>query len=130
MTTIIGTIPKRGDLLSRAYVGEPLTLGGRELCLSIGRYSLLEYWRNPLFCKDRPRDISQIAALGELVSVCHADKRELAELRGMNEARRDESTLAFMLDWEDDLQAVVDELTKRMNSIEAAGVVPAEPGKR
>ena len=120
----------RNLLLTNAYVGKPLVLNGRELCLSIGKYSLLEYWKNPLFCKDNPSGISEIAALGELIAVCYEDKDELSRMRRMTVDEREECVLNFMLEFDDEIGAVVEGITDRMKSIEAAGVVSAEPGKQ
>ncbi len=120
----------RNLLLAEAYIGAPLTLGGRELCLSIGRYSLLEYWGNPLFSRGKKSGISEVAAMGELVMTCWASKETLADMRRATPEARADLVLEFMLSYESELGDVAQGIMDRMKSIEAAGVVSIEPGKQ
>lgn len=145
----------RNLMLAEAYIGAPLTLGGRELCLSIGRYSLLEYWKNPFFYTARnkrpqkindvtsaptghgsfpdlpcERGISEVAAMGELIMTCWASKETLADMRRATPEARADLVLEFMLTYEDELGDVAQGIMDRMKSIEAAGVVSIEPGKQ
>ena len=85
----------RNNLLEMAWTGPPLMIGGRELVLTWGRFSLLGAWKNPLFHKqdpddpnDKPNRISEPEAMGEVLLVCYATKDELKELRRMSDQQR------------------------------------------
>ena len=119
---------KRDDILSRAWTGEPLTLGGRQLTLSPVRYALLEYWRNSLF---QPQNTAQnaISAMGELVLVCYCDRSEIKELQKMGDEERADAVLNFMLAHEDEWSGVTEGIQKRLEAIQASMVESEASGK-
>jgi hypothetical protein len=119
---------KRDDILSRAWTGEPLTLGGRPITLTPVRYALLEYWKNALF---RPENTAQnaISAMGELILVCYCDKAEIKELQKMDEKERENAVLDFMLKHEDEWAGVAEGIQKRLEAIQASMVESEGAGK-
>lgn len=104
-------------------------LDGREMILSIGRYSLLEYWHNPLFDRSNPAPITETQAMGELMLVMHATKDELQELQRMPPEKRRDSVLAFMLAHDDEIGELAEGIQERLKSTEAAAVEIDDLGK-
>lgn len=119
---------KRDDLLSTAWTGKPLELGGRELRLSAGRHGLLGYWKNAFF-DDGNTGQSSLAAMGELVMVCYLSKEELKEAQRLSDDDRAKAVVDFMLEWEDELPEIQVGIQARMEAIKAAIVESESPGK-
>jgi hypothetical protein len=119
---------KRDDILSRAWTGEPLMLGGREITLTPVRYALLEYWKNSLF---RPDESTQnaIAAMGELILVCYCEKSEIKELQRMSPEERHEKVMDFILLHEDEFTSVSSGIQKRLEALQASAVESEAKGK-
>jgi len=132
----------RNNLLEQAWTGPPLTIGGRELVLTWGRFTLLNHWGNPLFVRapdpegppdpDPPfrNDIGEPQAMGEILMTCQATPDELKVFRGMSTDERGAAVLDFMLAHEDELGDAAEGIGKRMKSIEAAGVETDDMGKQ
>ena len=118
----------RKNLLDLAWTGAPLTIAGNEICLSHGRRALLASWGNSLF-DSKNTDQNQSDAMGEIVMVCSATKNRLMEIRGMTDSQRKQAVVEFMLDNEDELDAVFEGVADRLQAIAAANVEPATPGK-
>lgn len=144
----------RNDLLSQAWTGAPLTLGGREINLSIGKYMLLESWHNPLFPKASRRtttqpnyfsdvptghgslagltdrdEPSQIEAMGELILVMYSNRQEIKEIQRMTIEKRREAVLEFIIDHDDEIGAITEGITERLKATEAAAVEIDDLGK-
>ena len=118
---------KRDDLLSTAWTGKPLELGGRELRLSAGRHGLLDYWKNSQYHEDSNQ--TKPAGLGEMVMVCYVTKEELREIQRMTDKEREKAVVDFMLEWEDELPEIAEGIVARMEAIKAAIVESESPGK-
>jgi len=119
----------RHNILANAWTGDPLILNGRELVLSAGRYELLKTWGNVLF-SDIETDQSQAHAMHEVALVCYADQDLIGQLRKMNRADRHKSVMDFMLDWEEQLPAVIEGLVERITSVRLSGAESEETGKQ
>ena len=119
---------KRDDLLSTAWTGKPLELGGRELRLSAGRHGLLGYWKNAFF-EEGQTGQSSLAAMGELVMVCYLTKDEVKGVQRMTNEDRAKAVVDFMLEFEDELPEIQAGIQERMEAIKAAIVESESPGK-
>lgn len=119
---------KRECLLSRAWTGEPLIVGGRELALSAGRYELLRYWKNAIMA-ETVTDQTEVGALHEIAWVMWMTKDEVKAAKRMTLEKRREAVLDFALDHEEDLLSIEDGIKDRLLSIKAASVEAETPGK-
>ena len=119
----------RHNILATAWTGEPLTLNGRELVLTAGRYELLKSWGNALFA-DGVTDQSQAHAMHEVALLCYADTAMIVALRKMNREDRHKSVLDFMMDWEEQLPAVIEGLVARITSVKLSTAESEGGGKQ
>lgn len=116
----------RTQKLTSAWVGKPVILGGRELRVSVGRYSLLEQWRNPFFVTTDRAAVSQVHALGEMMMVFHADSERIKELRSMSESDRAASVTDFLIEHDGEIESKAEELMAKISNTEAAMTEPDE----
>lgn len=119
----------RHNILATAWTGEPLTLNGKEFVLTAGRYELLKSWGNALFA-DGVSDQSQAHAMHEVALVCYADSAMIVELRKMTREDRHKAALDFMLDWEEQLPAVIAGLVARITSVKLSSAESEGEGKQ
>ena len=118
---------KRDDLLSRAFIGAPLELAGREIRLSSARYSLLKYWKNSLFNDHSEQD--KIDGRGEAILLAWSTKEEVRQLQRMTNEERAKAVTEFMLEYEDELPGIYDALDDKADELKAADVESELPGK-
>lgn len=119
---------KRECLLSRAWTGAELTLGGRELALASGRFELLRYWKNAIM-GEGGGDQSEVGAMHEVAWAMYLTKDEIKASKRMSDAERREAVLDFALEFEDELAGISDGIKDRLLSIKAAAVESELPGK-
>ncbi len=126
----------RNNLLTSVWTGPPIMIGGRELVMTPIRYEQFSAWKNPLLYKPDPNDpsdaankISEIIAIGEILTLCHASSDEARKLRGMTENERAEAVAQFMWDHEDETDDAIKQMADRIKSMEAAGVEIDDMGK-
>jgi len=119
----------RHNILATAWTGEPLTLNDKELVLTAGRYELLKSWCNALFA-DGIADQSQAHAMHEVALLCYADTAMIAELRKMTREGRHKAVLDFMMDWEEQLPAVIEGLVARITSVKLSSAESEGEGKQ
>lgn len=120
----------RKDLLTAAWVGEPLVINGRELILSAGKNELLTHWGNILFDKNSGRDQTEAAAYGEMIVLCMmSGPDEIKEFRSLSEAERHLKVLDFMLYNEDDFERAKEWVDHASRMVSAALVEAMTPGK-
>lgn len=118
----------RHNILATAWTGEPLTLNNRELVLTAGRYELLKSWGNTLFV-DGITDQSQAHGMHEVALLCYADKEMIVELRKMTRQDRHKAVLDFMMDWEEQLPAIIEGLVARITSVKLSSAESEGQGK-
>jgi len=119
----------RHNILASAWIGEPLTLNGRELVLSAGRYELLKSWGNALFA-DGETDQSSAHAIHEVALLCYANGVMLDALRKMTAEDRHKSVVDFMLDHEAELPAIIDGLVARITAVKYTSAESEDSGKQ
>jgi hypothetical protein len=119
----------RHNILANAWTGDPLILNGSELVLSAGRYELLKTWGNVLF-SDIESDQSQAHAMHEVALLCYANTAMIVALRKMTREDRHKSVMDFMLDWEEQLPAVIEGLVERITSVRLSGAESEDTGKQ
>ena len=119
---------KRDDLLSRAWTGAQLEIGGKPIILSAVRYAVLEYWHNRLFDETNERQ-NAMAAMGELILVCSATREEFKELQRLTVEERAEKVMDFLVEHEEEIDAVSQGVQDRLEAIKAAMVESESPGK-
>ena len=119
---------KREDLLSKAWTGPQLTIGGKPIMLSPVRYSILESWRNSLFDSSNTEQ-SAVEAMGELLLICSATAAEVQQLRNSTPEDRKSNIVCFMLETEDEFSLASAGVQERLESIRAAMVESESPGK-
>ena len=119
----------RHNILATAWTGEPLTLNNRELVLTAGRYELLKSWGNALFT-DGVTDQSQAHAMHEVALLCYANSFAITELRKMTADDRHKAVLDFMLDYEEELPAVIQGLVERITATKLSTAESEGEGKQ
>lgn len=119
---------KREDLLSRAWTGEQLTIGGKPVIMSPVRYSILEYWHNSLFDSTNTNQ-SAVDAMGEMLLLCSATREELKDIQRLAADERKIRVMEFMIDTEDEFTLASSGIQERLDSIRAAMVESESPGK-
>lgn len=122
---------KRECLLSKAYTGNPMMLGGVELAFSPLANEILRELKTSLFTGEGDGTQTHQAGLCEGVLVmwmlAKDDRSGIAELRKMSREQRASKVLDFYLDHESEIDALKPEILARMEAI-AAAIVESEGG--
>ncbi len=118
----------RKDLLASAWVGDPITIAGKDFCLSAGKFELLSIWGNAFFSESQTGQ-HPISALGELIYVGCADRDTLEKYRKLGKDERRELVADYMLENEDEFAAAIESVQNRMETVKASAVESEEPGK-
>ena len=119
----------RHNILANAWTGAPLTLAGRELVLTAGRYELLKSWGNVLF-SDTESQQSQTHAMHEVALLCYASSAMIVELRKMTADDRHKAVVDFMLDYEEELPSVIEGLVERITATKLSAAESEGGGKQ
>lgn len=119
---------KRNDLLSRAWTGAQLEIGGKPIILSAVRYAILEYWHNRLF-DETNEDQNPIAAMGELIMICSASREDFKAIQRLTAEERAAKVMDFIVEHEDQIDDVSAGVQDRLEAIKAAMVESESPGK-
>jgi hypothetical protein len=119
----------RDNLLAKAWTKAPLTIGGKNVCLSPVRYATLEQWENPLFVGSTTGG-GAILAMAETLLVCTATHKEFYALTKMTKEERTAAVFEYMVENEDEISAAASlGLQEQLEPIRAAMVESELPGK-
>ena len=123
---------KREDLLSRAYTGSPMTIGGVEIVYCPLANEILREMKTAYFsggAGDQTDQAGMCEAILIMYLIATGAKQEIARLRKLPRAERHAEVLDFHLENEEEIAAIKPELIARVESITAAIVESEASGK-